>query len=89
VLRKYPSHLQSFIQQKIAAGECESVEDFAVKAACLYIDVDHRREELKARIAAAVDRVVAGESFDIEGDDELWDYREEINSEVSRRKNSG
>lgn len=85
MLDSYPPQLQTFIQQKIASGAFHSVEEFALEAAELYIEVDRRREELKSKIAAAIARVESGESLDIEAGDELWDYRNEINAEASRR----
>jgi len=78
MLDSYPPEIQAFVQQKIAAGVFQSADEFAVEAAELYCEVDRRREELKAKVAAGIAQLESGEFVDVDGDDELRDYFDEV-----------
>jgi toxin ParE1/3/4 len=71
MLDSYPPELQAFVQQKIAAGVFQSVDEFAIEAAQLYREIDSRREEIRSKVAAGMKQLESGEYIDIEGDDEL------------------
>ncbi len=56
----YPPDLESYVQQKIASGEFESVDEFAIEAARVYREIETREAELKAKINAALAEADAG-----------------------------
>ena len=78
MLDSYPPEIRAFVQQKIAAGVFQSADDFAIEAAKLYREIDRRREELKAKVVAGIAQLEAGEFIDLDGDDELRDYFEDV-----------
>lgn len=78
MLDPYPPDLQAFVQQKIAAGEFKSADDFAVRAAQLYRDIDLRHRELKESVLEAVADIEAGNCLHLNGDDELRQFGEDI-----------
>lgn len=78
MLDSYPPEIQAFVQQKIAAGVFRSADEFAVEAAELYREVDRRREELKAKVAAGIAQLESGEYVDVDGDEQLQDYFDEV-----------
>jgi hypothetical protein len=78
MLDSYPPEIQAFVQQKIAAGVFRSADEFAIEAAELYCEVDRRREELKAKVAAGMAQLETGEYIDIDGDEELEDFFEDV-----------
>ena len=78
MLDSYPPEIQAFVQQKIAAGVFRSADEFALEAAELYYEIDRRREELKAKVAAGLAQLETGEYIDLEGEDELRDYFEDV-----------
>ncbi len=59
-MSNYPPDLENYVQQKIASGEFQSVEEFAIVAARLYREMESREAELKAQIDAAIAEVEAG-----------------------------
>ena len=65
----YPPDLESYVQQKIASGEFESAEQFAVVAARFYRRLEQRRDELKASIDAAIAEIDTGECGPIDFDE--------------------
>ena len=65
----YPPDLESYVQQKIASGEFQSVEEFAVVAANFYRRLEERKAELKASIDAAIAEIEAGECGPIDFDE--------------------
>jgi hypothetical protein len=78
MLDSYPPELQAFVQQKIAAGVFQSVDEFAIEAAELYREIDSRREEIKSKVAAGMKQLESGEYIDIEGDDELREFFDDV-----------
>lgn len=89
MLDSYPPEIQAFVQQKIAAGVFQSADEFAIEAAQLYREVDRRREELKAKVAAGIAQLEAGEYIDLDGEDELQDYFEDVKRRGREKLASG
>ncbi len=78
MLDSYPPDLQDFVQQKIAAGVFRSADEFAVEAAKLYREIDSRREEFKSKVAAGIEQLESGDYIDLDGDDELARFFEDV-----------
>lgn len=89
MLEAYPPELQDFVKQKIAAGVFQSADEFAVEAAQLYREVDRRREEFKSKVVAGIEQLESGEYLDIDGDDELSQFFDEVKRRGRERLAAG
>lgn len=78
MLDAYPPDLKEFVLRKIASGEFGSADDFAVEAAELYREMDQRREELRVKIAEATAQIDAGEYIELNGEEELREFFEDV-----------
>lgn len=74
----YPPDLQAFVQQKIAAGEFKSADEFAVRAALVYRDIDLRHRELKQSVLESIADIEAGACRQLNGVEELRAFGEDI-----------
>jgi Arc/MetJ-type ribon-helix-helix transcriptional regulator len=88
MLNSYPPKIQSFVDQKIASGEFSSVDDFSIEAAELYVELDRRREALKAKLAVASQEIERGEGIVLEDDAAIATFFLELRSEASGRSTS-
>jgi Arc/MetJ-type ribon-helix-helix transcriptional regulator len=86
MLEFYPPDLQEFVQQKIASGAFKSVDEFAVRAAALYRDMDRRHEALRAKLAQATDELEHGEGILLENEDQIHAFFEGLKAEGRRRQ---
>ncbi|QDT71055.1 hypothetical protein [Lacipirellula limnantheis] len=89
MLDSYPPEIQAFVQQKIAAGVVRSADEFAIEAAALYCEVDRRREELKAKVAAGMAQLETGDYVDIDGEEELREFFEDVKRRGRERLAAG
>lgn len=82
----YPPNIQAFVDQKIASGVFSSVDDFSIEAAELYLEMDRRREALKAKLANASAELERGEGIVLESPEGIGDFFAEIRAEGRRRQ---
>jgi Arc/MetJ-type ribon-helix-helix transcriptional regulator len=85
MLDSYPPNIQTFVDQKIAAGVFSSVDDFSIEAAELYLEMDRRREALKAKLANATAELERGEGIVLNGPEEIREFFAEIRAEGRHR----
>ncbi len=85
MLDSYPPNIQAFVDQKIASGVFRSVDDFSIEAAELYLEMDRRREALKAKLANATAELDRGEGIVLEGLEEIGEFFTGIRTEGRRR----
>ena len=85
MLENYPPDLRDFVNQKIADGEFKSADEFAIRAAMVYRDVDRRRQELKASVQEGIDDIEAGRGIELSSKEELHEFFEEIKREGRKR----
>jgi hypothetical protein len=78
MLDAYPPDLQDFVLQKIASGEFKTADEFAVKAAQMYRDLDLHHQELKKSVEGAIADLDAGNCIKFKDENELRAYGEEI-----------
>jgi Arc/MetJ-type ribon-helix-helix transcriptional regulator len=74
----YPPDLRDFVAQKIASGEFKSVDEFAIRAATIYRDMDRRHQELKESVHAAIADLDSGNYIELKTDEELKQFAEDI-----------
>ncbi|MBL9165065.1 MAG: hypothetical protein JNL18_20210 [Planctomycetaceae bacterium] len=85
MLDSYPPNIQAFVDQKIASGVFRSVDDFSIEAAELYLEMDRRREALKAKLANATAELDRGDGIVLEGLEEIGEFFTGIRTEGRRR----
>lgn len=81
----YPPDLRDFVVQKIAAGEFKSADEFAVRAATIYRDMDLRHQELKESVQEAIADLEAGRYTELRNDEELHEFFEQLKREGRKR----
>jgi Arc/MetJ-type ribon-helix-helix transcriptional regulator len=65
MLDAYPPDLRDFVIQKIADGSFRSADEFAVKAASLYKELEERRVELRSQVQAGLDELDRGDFTEV------------------------
>jgi Arc/MetJ-type ribon-helix-helix transcriptional regulator len=85
MLEIYPPELRDFVAQKIASGEFKSADEFAVRAATIYRDMDRRHQELKESVQAGIDDLEAGRYTELRNENELREFFEQLKHEGRKR----
>lgn len=85
MLDAYPPEIRDFVLHKIASGDFQSADEFAVEAAILYRELDRRREELVEKLAIADAELQRGEGIVLESEEQLRAFFDEIKAEGRRR----
>lgn len=78
MLEAYPPDLQNFVLQKIAAGEFKSADEFAIRAATVYRDIDQRRQELKKLVDEGIADIESGNYIVLESQEDFRAFAEDI-----------
>jgi Arc/MetJ-type ribon-helix-helix transcriptional regulator len=74
----YPQDLREFVIQKIASGEFKSADEFAIRAATIYREMDRRQQDLKESVQAAIADLESGNYIELKNDEELKQFAEDI-----------
>jgi len=86
----YPPDLREFVNQKIAAGQFQSFDEFAVQAATLYRELDQRHQRLKQSVQEGIDQLEARDYVEIQGEEALNEFFDQVlNRGRERLKASG
>ncbi len=80
-----PPDIDQYVQDKITNGEFASREEFVVKAARLYRDMDERHRRLKAEIQIGIDQADAGEVEDMDMENIIAELRAELTADGQPR----
>lgn len=74
----YPPDIKAFVLSKIASGEFQSADEFAVQAAKVYRDLEQRGQNLKQSVTDAIADLDAGNYIELKNEDELRQFAEDI-----------
>ena len=79
----FSQELQQLVQQELAAGGYASADELLLQAVRLLADRNRRRQALRSELQAGRDQLDRGEGIELEGDEALGRFFDEIESEVN------
>ncbi len=81
--KTFSSQLQDLIQSELAAGQYASADELLLEAVRLLAEHNRRRRELRQEIQIGRDQLDRGEGIELESDEALGAFLEEIEAEVN------
>lgn len=79
----FSPELQQLVQAELATGEYASQEELLLEAMRLLADRNKRRQEFRERLRVARDQLDRGEGIELDGDEALEAFFDEIKTEVN------
>ncbi len=78
----FPPDVQQFVQQEIARGNFRNEQELVVKAVRSLRDSEERLQQFRRQLQERVDSFERGEAIDLEGEEALAAFFDEIEAEV-------
>lgn len=78
----FPSEIQNLIQQELASGRYGSEDEVILEALRVLRAHDQRYLSLKRDVEARIDSLERGEGIELEGEEALGSFFDEIEAEV-------
>lgn len=78
----FPPDVQQFVRQEIAAGNFRSEQELVVQAVRSLRDSEENFKRFRREVQEAVDSLDRGEGIELEGDEALEKFFDEIEAEV-------
>lgn len=78
----FPPDLQQFVRQEIACGNFHSEQELVVQAVRCLRDSEERLQQFRRQIQERVDSFERGEAIELEGEEALAAFFNEIEAEV-------
>lgn len=82
MIESLPSDIQHFIQVQVSAGKYSSETDVVVEAVKLLRDHEENYQRLRAEVQRRLKSVDEGNFIELNGDEELAQFFEELKQEV-------
>ena len=82
---RIPRELEQYIQQKVASGEFESEGEFVSEAMRIYRELEERHKRLRCDVQHGIDQLDRGEGIELNGDDELRRFFDDIKARGRER----
>lgn len=79
----FSPELQQLVQAELATGEYASQDELLLEAMRLLADRSKRRQELRQELQIARDQLDRGEGIELDGDEALEAFFDEIKAEVN------
>jgi putative addiction module CopG family antidote len=78
----FPSDIQEFLHEEVATGRYRSEEELVVEAIRRFREGNLRFQELRANVQEGLESLDRGDAIEIEGDEALGLFFDEIEAEV-------